>query len=115
MLKDVPYAELLFVLMREKGIHVWDGFPCYMTEAYTEDDLAHLINTFKECIDELINAGFLKSESNTDSSEKDHKTFTKDLNQPPVKGARLGMDALGNPAWFVADKDTIGEYIQIDL
>ena len=115
MLKDVPYAELLFVLMREKGIHVWDGFPCYMTEAYTEEDLAHLINTLKTCIDELINAGFLKSESNTDSSVKDHKTFTKDLNQPPVKGARLGMDALGNPAWFVADKDTIGEYIQIDL
>jgi acyl transferase domain-containing protein len=115
MLKDVPYAELLFVLMREKGIHVWDGFPCYMTEAYTEDDLAHLINTFKACIDELINAGFLKSESNTDSSEKNHKTFTKDLNQPPVKGARLGMDELGNPAWFVADKDKVGEYIQIDL
>jgi amino acid adenylation domain-containing protein len=115
MLQDVPYAELLFVLMREKGIHVWDGFPCYMTEAYTEDDLAHLINTFKACIDELINSGFLTSDSNNDSTASQHKTFTKELNQPPVKGARLGMDKQGNPAWFVADKDKIGAYIQIDL
>ncbi|MFD2917699.1 polyketide synthase [Psychroserpens luteus] len=115
MLEDVPYAELVFVLMREKGIHLWDGFPCYMTEAYTEDDLTHLINTFKECADELLSAGFFNTESNNDSIMNGQKTFTKELNQPPVKGARLGMDELGNPAWFVADKDKVGEYVQIDL
>jgi hypothetical protein len=115
MLEDVPYAELVFVLMREKGIHLWDGFPCYMTEAYTEDDLMHLINTLKDCVDELISAGFFNTESNNDSTMNGQKTFTKELNQPPVKGARLGMDELGNPAWFVADKDKVGEYVQIDL
>src|SRR5690606_25444120 len=26
-LEDIPYAELLFVIMRSKGIHIWDGFP----------------------------------------------------------------------------------------
>lgn len=116
MLEDIPYAELLFVLMREKGIHIWDGFPCYMTAAYTEDDLTHLINTYKACIDEMIMAGFLKSNlNNNNSSVNNHKTLTKELNQPPVKGARLGMDELGNPAWFVADKDKVGKYVQIDL
>ncbi|WP_040281912.1 type I polyketide synthase [Psychroserpens damuponensis] len=111
MLEDVPYAELVFVLMREKGIHLWDGFPCYITEAYTEDDLTYLINTFKACVDELIAAGFFNNESKLNGQ----KTFTKELNQPPVKGARLGMDESGNPAWFVANKDKVGEYIQIDL
>jgi len=115
MLEDAPYAELLFVLMREKGIHIWDGFPCYMTEAYTEDDLTRLIDTFKECIDELITAGFLKSELNGNSAANNSQILTKELNQPPIAGARLGMDELGNPAWFVADKNNDGEFVQIDL
>lgn len=115
ILEDIPYAELLFVLMREKGIHIWDGFPCYMTAAYTEDDLTHLINTYKACINDMIAAGFFHSESHNNPTVNNHKTLTKDLNQPPVKGARLGMDELGNPAWFVADKDKVGEYVQIDL
>ncbi|MFT6729234.1 MAG: amino acid adenylation domain-containing protein [Glaciecola sp.] len=115
MLEDIPYAELFFVLMREKGIHVWDGFPCYMTAAYTENDLTHLIDTFKACLDEMIEVGFFKSASNNQSTVADHKILTKDLNQPPVKGARLGMDELGNPAWFVADKDKVGKYVQIDI
>jgi amino acid adenylation domain-containing protein len=115
MLEDVPYAELLFVLMREKGIHVWDGFPCYMTEAYTEDDLERLITTFKRSVDELIEANFLVTNANSNSATSQRKIFTKNLNQPPVKGARLGMDKQGNPAWFIANKDKIGEYVQIDL
>ncbi len=113
MLEDIPYAELLFVLMREKGIHVWDGFPCYMTEAYTNEDLERLISTFKLCVKELIDSEFLIAKHN--STPDKNKTFTKDLNRPPVKGARLGRDKQGNPAWFVANKNKIGEYIQIDL
>lgn len=113
--EEIPYAELFFVLMREKGIHIWDGFPCYMTEAYKEEDLLHLIKTSKECINELISAGFLKSEPSHRSNEKNQKSLTKELNQPPVPGARLGMDESGNPAWFIEDKDKIGQYVQIDL
>ena len=31
--EEIPYSELLFTLMREKGLHIWDGFPCFMTNA----------------------------------------------------------------------------------
>lgn len=115
MLKDVPYAELFFVLMREEGIHLWDGFPCYVTEAYTEDDVTRLINTSIECVEKLSEVGILEPEDNVVTSTNDNKKNTKDLNQPPVPGARLGIDEAGNPAWFVADKDKVGEYVQIDL
>lgn len=115
MLEDIPYSELVFVLMREKGIHIWDGFPCYMTAAYTEDDTSHLINTFIKCVEELINVGIFKSELNNNSFDKEHLEITKELNQPPVPGARLAIDQLGNPAWFIADKNKVGEYVKIDL
>jgi amino acid adenylation domain-containing protein len=115
MLEDVPYAELFFVLMREKGIHVWDGFPCYMTTVFTESDLKQLIATFKECIEILINVGIFHVDTKISISETTINKSNKELNQPPVPGARLGIDQLGNPAWFVADKDKVGEYVQIDL
>lgn len=116
MLEDVPYAELFFVLMRERGIHVWDGFPCYVTTAYTEEDIKRLINTSIECVKILSEVGILQPETiSSTNSNNSNKTTTKDLNQPPVSGARLGIDREGNPAWFVADKDNVGEYLQIDL
>ena len=115
MLKDVPYAELFFVLMREQGIHVWDGFPCYLTEAYTEDDVNRLIKTSIECVEKLTEVGILEPSNNEVASTNNKSKNTKDLNQPPVPGARLGIDEEGNPAWFIADKDKVGEYVQIEL
>lgn len=115
MLEDVPYSELFFVLMRERGIHVWDGFPCYVTTAYTEEDITRLINTSIECVERLSEVGILEPETNEKPIINSGKKLTKDLNQPPVPGARLGIDEEGNPAWFVADKNKVGEYVQIDL
>ena len=55
---DVPYGELLFTLMRDKGIHIWDGFPCFMTEAHTDADVDRIIAAFSESVNELIGASF---------------------------------------------------------
>ena len=102
--------------MRERGIHVWDGFPCYVTTAYTEDDITRLIETSIECVEILSEVGILNPENVASLGTKNgHKTMTKDLNRPPVPGARLGLDPEGNPAWFVADKNNVGAYVQIDL
>jgi len=112
VLEDIPYAELIFVLMRSKGFHIWDGFPCYMTTAFTGEDIEKLIVAFVECIDELSAVGiFNPSES---SVTKKLKTSTE-LNIPPITGARLGIDETGNPAWFINDEKNAGEYIRIEL
>ncbi|MFT6127007.1 MAG: amino acid adenylation domain-containing protein [Patiriisocius sp.] len=116
-LEDVPYGELFFVLMREKGFHMWDGFPCYMTEAFTEKNIRDLIDTSKDCMEQLISVGIFNSEfdNNDETVSQTHKKRTKELNQPPKYGARLGMDQEGNPAWFIKDENKVGEYVQIDL
>ncbi|SDI53508.1 type I polyketide synthase [Winogradskyella thalassocola] len=114
-LEEVPYSELVFVLMRLKGIHIWDGFPCFMTTAFKDEDVTHLINTFIECVEELIGAGIFKSEMNTDDIVDANIKASEDLNQPPVSGARLGMDESGNPAWFVSDAKQAGKFVKIDL
>lgn len=115
--EDIPYSELLFTLMREKGIHVWDGFPCFMTDAHTQAELERVVTLFIESVYELIDAGFFA----------DHRTAAPNrqavqagngsaaLNQPPAPGARLGRDKVGNPAWFIADPNQPGKYLQLEI
>ncbi|GAL82263.1 malonyl CoA-acyl carrier protein transacylase [Algibacter lectus] len=108
-LEEIPYSELLFVLMREKGIHIWDGFPCFITNAYNEQDINKLKSVFVSCLDELVSAGVFNSNS------KNSTSFTSDLNEPPKNGARLGMDEQGNPAWFIKDLNVESGFAKIEL
>lgn len=112
-LEDVPYSELLFVLLRKKGIHIMDGFSCFMTTVYTSKDVDHLMSCILESVDEMISVGLLKSEKIIPNGNAKHSS-TK-LNTPPLIGARLGRDEAGNPAWFIEDANQKNKYIKIDL
>jgi len=112
--QDIPYGELLFTLMREKGIHIWDGFPCFLTEAHTDEEIDTLVYQFTESIRDLIDAGFFHS-SEIYISKKESTGATFAGNVPPALGARLGRDQNGNPAWFVPNPEQPGKYLQIEL
>lgn len=105
--EEVPYSELLFTLMRLKGIHIMDLFPCYMTEAHTEKDLQTIVQVFQESINELVAAGIFPTVNAADEEELPRYQV------PPVPGARLGKDRQGNPAWFVSDPAQPGKYLQV--
>jgi len=113
---DVLYGELLFTLLRKNNIHIWDGFPCFLTEAYSEEDLNRIVSTFSKCIDEMVAAGFFVNEAESIIPKQIDVSTSFIVNkQPPVTGAKLGKDKEGNPAWFVADSTKDGEYIKINL
>ena len=112
--EEIPYSELLFTLMREKGVHIWDGFPCFITEAHTDAEVDLVIKLFSESINEMIAADFFKTSLNTTSSKEGAApahTFTK----PPVPNAKLGRDKEGNPAWFIVDPEQPGKYRQFKV
>jgi amino acid adenylation domain-containing protein len=46
-------GSLLYGLLREKGIHLQEGFPCFLTTAHSEADLAAVVKAFQESIFEL--------------------------------------------------------------
>jgi hypothetical protein len=111
---DVLYGELLFTLLRENGIHIWDGFPCFLTEAYKEEDIDQIIQTFKKCLNKMVAAGFFAANTAESIPSKTSNNSTV-INKPPVNGAKLGRDKDGNPAWFIADSNKKGEYVKLDL
>lgn len=120
-LDEIPYSELLFVLMREKGFHIWDGFPCFITSAFKTEDIDKLIHAFVTSVDELIavnifNSKVLNATPNPEVSYANgNKSSFQSLNTPPVEGAKLGVDESGNPAWFVADENKTGSFIKFTL
>ncbi|WP_317168123.1 aminotransferase class III-fold pyridoxal phosphate-dependent enzyme [Spirosoma taeanense] len=111
--EEIPYGEILFTLLREKGIHIWDGFPCFVTEAYTDADIDCIIKLLSESIDELMQGGFMINRPGAAAG-----TLTDSFPmyaEPPVPGARLGRDKQGNPGWFIVNPDQPGNYLQVDL
>ncbi len=59
------YANLLFFHLREKGVFLLEGFPCYLTTAHTDADIDYVINAFRESIAEMQSAGFFPRPENS--------------------------------------------------
>ncbi len=103
---DFAYGDLLFYLLRSKGVHIWDGRPCFLTTAHTDVDLELVMTAVRESIAQLQTAGFLTVPSVLISA-------STILDRPPHPNAKLGRDPQGNPAWYIPDPDRQGKYLQI--
>jgi len=98
---DVPLSGIFFAGMRSKGVHIWEGRPCFLTLAHTDADLELVVNAFENTVAEMQHATFLPERI------VDARPVT------PPAGARKGRDAAGNAAWFVPDPSRPGKYLQI--
>ncbi len=107
--QEYKHNELLFALMRLKGIHIWDNFPCFLTLAHTREEVNRIASAFKESALELAAAGFLGF---NDAKEPEQKIIPV-KEAPPIPGARLGKDKDGNAAWFIAHPEHNGKFLQV--
>jgi len=108
---EQPWGDLLFVMLRDRGIHILDGFPCFFTTAHTQADADAIVKAFKESVAEMQESGFLP-----ESTKKNVTAgYSFDADKPPVPGARLGRDPNGNPAWYVPNPAEPGKYTKLDL
>ncbi len=109
---ESPYGSLIFYLLREKGVHVWDHRPCFFTLSHSEADIEFVIRAFKDSVAEMQMIGFLPQPTHL-ANGNGNGGF--DRNRPPQPGARLGRDPEGNPAWYVPDLENPGKYLQLGL
>jgi len=113
---DSPFQELLYYLLRANGVHIWNGRPCFLTDAHTKQDLAEVRAAFEKSILELAEMGFLEGVRSPEPEKKAAPVVAAAKvvsSEPPVAGARLGRDPQGNPGWFVPDPDRPGKYLQV--
>jgi thioesterase domain-containing protein/acyl carrier protein len=60
---DWKWASLLFFHLRSKGIHIWEGRPCFLSAAHTDGDIALIQTAFQESVAEMQAGGFLPAVS----------------------------------------------------
>jgi len=71
--------------MRSRGVHILDNFPCFMTTAHTQQDIATIKSAFKESIAEMQEAELLPRRA--------APKMALDPAHPPTPNARLAERA----------------------
>jgi len=94
---NIPHAGLFFAMMRDRGVHIWEGRCWFLTTAHADADLELVFEAFRDSIAELQAADLLPGGA-----------------EPPVPGARQGHDADGREAWFVPDPARPGGYLRVE-
>jgi acyl transferase domain-containing protein/glutamate-1-semialdehyde aminotransferase len=101
---ELPLGSLFYAYLRDKGVHIWEGRPGFLTTAHSEADVARVIDAFDETLAEMQEAGFLPGGEERNAP----------ADAPPVPGARKGKDEAGRDAWFVPDPHRPGKYLRVD-
>ncbi|MBC7977919.1 MAG: aminotransferase class III-fold pyridoxal phosphate-dependent enzyme, partial [Myxococcales bacterium] len=56
--EDLPYGDLIYAMLRDRGIHILDNFPCFLTTAHSDDDIAAIVAAYKAAATEMQASGF---------------------------------------------------------
>ncbi|MSU58570.1 MAG: amino acid adenylation domain-containing protein [Pedosphaera sp.] len=94
---ELKYASLLFYHLREKGMHIWEGRPSFLSTVHTEEDVARVVRGFKESVAELQAGGFFPETNRTDGTNAlQREVVSLPLTEAQKElwlGAQMGDDA----------------------
>jgi amino acid adenylation domain-containing protein len=52
-------GSLFYPLARSLGLHIQEGYPCFLTTQHSEADISFIVSVFKQALDTLQSAGIL--------------------------------------------------------
>ena len=105
------YPELLACWLRNKGVHIWDGFPTFITCSHTDEQLSWVVEQFVDAIREMQTGGLLGEITKAQTAQ-----YFTDFGMkvaPNHPQAKLGVDEMGQAAWFIPDPDRPGKFKQL--
>lgn len=70
---DIKYGSLLYFYLRDKGVHIWEGRPCFLSTAHTDEDARFIVKAFKESVREMQAGGFLPGNVLPKEGAADHQ------------------------------------------
>jgi acyl transferase domain-containing protein len=109
--EEHPFNELFYYHLRARGVHIWFGFPIFLTMAHTDADIEFVLQAFRDSVADMQAGGFFPAGGSAPVVAPEVETTV--ASAPPVAGARLGRTPEGDPAWFVEDPERPGKYVQI--
>ncbi|HEX4871871.1 MAG TPA: amino acid adenylation domain-containing protein [Nevskiaceae bacterium] len=112
--QEEPFFELLAHYFRLNGVHTYDHRNQVMTTAHDEAVFEALFEAYIGGIRQMQADGLLGRVGAPVSLGLGDRRPGAIWYAPPVAGARLGRDAAGNPAWYVADAEAPGGYRAVE-
>lgn len=62
---DFRFGSLFYYSLRSKGVHVLEGFPCFLTTEHSDADIEKIVRAFEETIAEMQAGGVLPQPART--------------------------------------------------
>ena len=56
--EDLPYNDLIYTMLRDRGIHILDNFPCFLTTSHSDADIDRIVEAYRAAAAEMIASGF---------------------------------------------------------
>ena len=76
------FGSLFYYFMRDRGVHVREGFPCFLTTAHSDEDIERTYQAFKESALEMLAAGlFSTSPGGSRTSSVDTPSIVTELSE----------------------------------
>ena len=89
------FASLFYYHLREKGVHLLENFPCFLTTAHTEADLDFVARAFEESVVEMQRSGFFTEPLSLAAGE-----LVEEQGRPEVK--RIPLTEAQKEIWYAS-------------
>ena len=86
---DLRLAPLHYHLMREKGIHLIEGYPCFLTTTHSAADIEKVATAFEKTLLEMQHAGFLPATTQPSATSPSANKFSSRQAQAPKLGPQV--------------------------
>ncbi len=60
---DIAQHSLFYFHLREKGLHIWEGRPCFLSSVHSDEDTEFIAEAFKASVAEMQLGGFIPGTS----------------------------------------------------
>ena len=98
--EDLPYADLMYAMLRSRGIHILDNFPCFLTTSHSDEDIKAIVRAYREAAAEMQASGFFpvrpvtnRLPSQLAASAEAREAATTEPQREVWLAARLGTQA----------------------
>ena len=88
--EQAELANLLCFHLRYRGVHIAEGFPSYMTDAQSEQDIEHLVQAFTDSVEVMVEDGIfgnrskLPKESGTEATRYSSTAISPTVEERPI-------------------------------
>ncbi len=82
---DTRFASLFYFHLRAKGIHILEGFPCYITTEHSQADFDHIVASFDQTLAEMCADGLIETKSDAVAAQKSQRRSSSPLTEAQLE------------------------------